>query len=348
MLRMRQFRCDRKMVGAATLLSLSLVGVVSSAADAHAQVKGSQQLEADVTAASAKSPADRHGYVLGPQDALTIRVLDEDDIGEKPYTVDLNGEIALPRVGAVHVAGLTAAEVQARLTERYHAYLKNPVVTVSITEYRSQPVTLLGAVANPGVHQIEGRKTLFQVISEAGGLKQEAGNTIQITRELQYGALPLASAHSDPSGKFSVGDISVRSILKAEDPGQNIAVMPYDVITVPKAEMVYVVGAVHKSGGFVLSERSEMSVLELLSLAEGMDRTAGGKNARILRASNDSDHRNEIPLDLNKIIQGKSPDVSLRSNDILFVPNSTGKSATLRALETILSTGSGVAIYHPY
>jgi polysaccharide export outer membrane protein len=112
--------------------------------------------------------------------------------------------------------------------------------------------------------------------------------------------------------------------------------------------MVYAVGAVNKSGGFVLSERSEMSVLELLSLAQGMEKTAGGKNARILRASEGSDARLEVPIDLNKIIRGKSPDVDLRSNDILFVPVNGAKSATLQALQTIVSTGSGIAIYHPY
>ncbi|MGA3049721.1 MAG: polysaccharide biosynthesis/export family protein [Terracidiphilus sp.] len=295
-----------------------------------------------------KSSMESGGYVIGPRDKLAIRVIDEDEIGANPYAVDLSGNVVLPRMGAVHVAGLTTVQAESKLTNCFRAQLKNPIVTVSVAEYRSQPVTVLGAVGTPGTLQIEGRKNLFEVISEAGGLKEEAGNTIQITRQIKYGPLPLRDAHLDSSGEFSVGEVSVRSIVKAQDPSQNIPILPFDVITVPRAEMVYVVGAVNKAGGFVLSERSEMSVLELLSLSQGMTRVAGGKNARILRATEGSVAREEIPIDLNKILRGKSPDVDLRSNDILFVPVNTGKSASLQALQTIVSTGSGIAIYHPY
>jgi polysaccharide export outer membrane protein len=288
------------------------------------------------------------GYTFGPRDKLAIHVIDEDEIGANAYTIDFNGNVVLPRIGPVRVAGLTTGQVESKLTGCFRALLKNPIVTVSVVEYHSQPATVLGAVANPGILQIEGRKNLFEVISEAGGLKQEAGNTIQITRQIKYGTLPLTGARMDSSGQFSVGEVSVRSIVKAQDPSQNIPILPYDVITVPRAEMVYAVGAVNKSGGFVLSERSEMSVLELLSLAQGMEKTAGGKNARILRASEGSEARVEVPINLNKIIRGKSPDVDLRSDDILFVPVNGAKSATLQALQTIVSTGSGIAIYHPY
>lgn len=301
-----------------------------------------------VATSRASADTSSASYRLGPQDALSIRVIDEDEIGEKPYSIDLNGDIALPRVGAVHVAGLSTSEAQEAITECFREFLRRPVVTVSVSDFRSQPVTLLGAVANPGVRQIQGYKSLFEVISEAGGLKQDAGNMIRITREIKYGPLPLPSAHADSSGKFTVGEVTVRSIVRADDPSQNIRIFPHDVITVPQAEMVYVVGAVRKSGGFVLTERSQMSVLEALSLAEGMERTAGGKNARILRVSQNSPKREEIPIDVNKMIRGKTPDVDLFANDILFIPNSAGKSASLRALEAIVNTGSGLAIYHPY
>jgi polysaccharide export outer membrane protein len=315
---------------------------------AHALSPGCESAGDASLQALPSASAELRGYALGPRDKLAIHVLDEDEIGANPYVIDVDGNIVLPHIGPVRVAGLTTGQVESKLTGCFRALLKNPIVSVSVTEFRSQPVTVLGAVVTPGILQIEGRKNLFEVISEAGGLKEEAGNTIQISRKSEEGPLPLAGAHVDASGKFSVGQVSVRSIVKAQDPSQNIRILPYDVITVPRAEMVYVVGAVNKAGGFVLSERSEMSVLEVLSLAQGMDRTAGGKNARILRASEGSDAREEIPVDLNKIIRGKSPDVDLRGNDILFVPNSTGKSATLRTLEAIVSTGSGIAIYHPY
>ncbi|MGA9668199.1 MAG: polysaccharide biosynthesis/export family protein [Terracidiphilus sp.] len=330
------------------ILTFSVFCANASGLAAHAQSLGCEASNGVSGQAPFKSSTETGGYVLGPRDKLAIHVIDEDEIGANPYAVDLNGNIVLPRMGAVHVGGLTTVQAESKLTNCLHALLKNPIVTVSVAEYRSQPVTVLGAVGTPGTLQIEGRKNLFEVISEAGGLKEEAGNTIQITRQLKYGALPLKDAHKDSSGEFSVGEVSVRSIVKAQDPSQNIPILPYDVITVPRAEMVYVVGAVNKAGGFVLSERSEMSVLELLSLSQGMTRVAGGKNAKILRATEGSVAREEIPIDLNRILKGKNPDVDLRSNDILFVPVNTGKSASLSALQTLVSTGSGIAVYHPY
>lgn len=266
---------------------------LGSGTGARAQAKVSIAAQAITDQPAQADEQRQQGYQLGPRDKLSIHVLDEDDIEDRPYTIDLNGDLTLPRLGTIHVAGSTVPQLQKQLTAGFRAYLKNPVVTVAVAEFASQPVTVLGAVAAPGVRQIEGRKTLYEVISEAGGLKEDAGNTIRITRQMQYGALPLPNSRLDAGGKFSVGEVTVHSILKADDPAQNIPILPHDVITVPKAEMVYVVGAVHKAGGFVLTERSEMSVLELLSLAEGMDRTAGGKNAKILRASNDSDQRTE-------------------------------------------------------
>lgn len=311
---------------------------------------GPLAISPSVDAGKAARPADEIGtsYTVGPDDKLYIHVLDADEFTEQPYPIDLQGNLLLPRIGEVNVTGLTVVDVQKKLTGLLREYIKSPVVTVSVAEYHSQPISILGAVANPGVHQIQGRKTLFEVISEAGGLKDDASNTIKITRSMEFGPLPLPNAKTDPSGRFSVGEVSVKSVVNAEDPLENIAVKPNDVITIPRASMVYVVGAVHRSGGFTLTERSEMSVLEALSLAEGLDRTAGAKNSKILRASKNSQERVEIPINVNKILKGKSKDVPLLANDILFIPNSTTKSASLRALEAVVETGSGVAIYHPY
>ena len=143
------------------------------------------------------------------------------------------------------------------------------MVNISVGEFHSQPVSILGAVESPGVHQILGSKTLFEVISEAGGLKDDAGNKITITRKISNGALPLPNAVTDPSGRYSIADLNIRSVMSAKNPQDNIPVMPYDVITVPKADLIYVVGAVKKPGGFPLQERANMTVLEALSLSQG-------------------------------------------------------------------------------
>jgi polysaccharide export outer membrane protein len=296
------------------------------------------------------SPANVGGstYELGPEDTLLVHVKDEPEILDGPYQIDLDGNLVIPEIGTIHAAGMSVEAVSNVITERCRRILNSPVVRVSIAEYRSQRVSVLGAVGTPGVQQIRGRKTLYEVISEAGGLKQDAGGTIQISRRVQEGPLPLPKAQIDSSGRFETAEVDVDALMRAQSPQANISVRPNDVITVPKAELVYVLGAVHRPGGFELTEKQSMSVMQALSLAQGAERTAKTSRARILRGGGEKSARTEIPLDLNKLLAGKLPDVMLQPNDILVVPNSSAKSASYRALEAIVNTGSGVAIYRPY
>jgi polysaccharide export outer membrane protein len=135
--------------------------------------------------------------------------------------------------------------------------------------------------------------------------------------------------------------------MDAKTPEENIQILPHDVITVPKAEMVFVTGEVKKSGGFILGERQSMSVLQAVSLAEGLGQTADKKHAKILRLNPGADQRVEIAVNLKGILEGKSSDVTLQGNDILFIPGNAGKKVALRVIEAAIQTGSGVAIYRP-
>jgi polysaccharide export outer membrane protein len=179
----------------------------------------------------------------------------------------------------------------------------------------------------------------------AGGLRQDAGHSIRITRRREWGRIPLATAADDASGAYNVADVSVASVMGASNPQENILICPYDVISVPRAEMIYVIGAVKRAGGFVLNEKENMSVLQALSLAEGLDRTAAPKSAKILKPNPGAASRNEVAIDLRKIIAGSSADMPLNAGDILFVPTSMAKSATVRGLEAALQIGTGIAIW---
>src|SRR5437588_8180707 len=97
-------------------------------------------------------------------------------------------------------------------------YLQEPDVSISISEFRSQPISILGAVQNPGVHQLQGKKNLFGVLSLAGGLRHDAGYRVRITRNLEWGRIPLPNATDDPNGQFSVASVSVKSIMEASNP----------------------------------------------------------------------------------------------------------------------------------
>jgi polysaccharide export outer membrane protein len=283
--------------------------------------------------------------MLGPDDQVTIRVLNLDEIPTEPFRIDLRGNINVPLAGRIHAAGLTVEQLEAELARRLKSELRKPIVTVSVTEFHNEPVSVLGAVLTPGVHQIRGRKALFEVLSAAGGLKPEAGNTVHITRQKESGPLPLPTARLDSTGEFYVAELKVKSVMEATNPEENIVVMPNDVISVPKGELVYVIGAVHRSGGFVLNEKENISMLEALSLAEGLDKAAAPGCTKILRAAGPQTPRVQVPVNLKKILSGQSPDVPLAANDILFVPTSAPKSAGTRAVEAAISLGTGILIY---
>ena len=285
-------------------------------------------------------------YQLGPGDQLIFQGPIAEDIVNKPFRIDPNGEISIPMAGRLRAAGLTVQQFEDALNSRLGAFYKDPEIVVNVVEFRSQPVSVLGAVNQPGTHQLQGRKTLMEMISLAGGFRNDAGRAVTITREIQWGRLPLPNAKDDSSGKFSVGEVSVQQLLEAKDPQANIAVMPRDVITVVPAQLVYVIGDVKRAGGFVLGERESMSVLQALALAEGLTSTADTKHARILHRTQNNATPTEVAVDVKKILQGNGQDPQLTGGDILFIPGSTEKKAGFRTAETILQTASGIAIWH--
>ena len=287
-------------------------------------------------------------YILGPGDELAIRGvgIDELDVKDaKPFTVDVSGDINMPLVGKVKAAGLTVDQLETEITRELKVYVNEPRIAVTVLEYRSQPISVLGSVNTPGIISLNGPTTLEQVLSKAGGLRNDAGNMIYITRRSDMGVIPLASDKTDPTGQFNTASIAVEDMLNARKPAENIIVKPTDVITVPKADLVYVLGSVRKPGGFVLNEKPDITVLQALSMAEGLDKTSSPKRAKIIRQNADGS-KSEIALNLSNVLKGKSPDIALLGDDILFVPNSTSKTIAYRGIEAAIQTGSGIAIFH--
>jgi polysaccharide export outer membrane protein len=283
------------------------------------------------------------GYELGPGDQVAIHVVDQDQIPATPYRIDATGAIYVPTIGRLQAQGLTAEGLSAALRERLKRVLVDPDVTVSIVEFASQPVSVLGAVVNPGVHQLGGHKTLLEMIVLAGGIRPEAGNSIHITRNLKYGKIPLPDAANDSTGEFSAASVRVKSLMTGADAQDNVEIKPNDVITVPLGQPIYVLGAVGHAGGYMLNENETLTALQIMSLAGGLDKMAAPRQARILRPQGTSTSRTEIAVDLKKILDGKAPDVPLKPNDVLIVPTSGKKAATLRAIETAIGLGTTAA-----
>src|SRR5580658_6405073 len=178
-------KCNRRVAAVAAMPGVLLL-LSSFAAPA--------QTSAQDTVAGAALPATpaqaRVTYLLGPEDVVTIRAENAADMSEKPFRVDADGELKLPMIGRIHAGGLTPEQLEAEIAKRLKVYLEEPEVTVSITEFRSQPVSIVGAVSAPGVHQLEGQKSLVEMLAVAGGLRPDAGPMVMITRRMEFGRIP--------------------------------------------------------------------------------------------------------------------------------------------------------------
>ena len=287
--------------------------------------------------------AHRHAR-LAIGDVISIRVLDLDEISEHPIRIDDNGAIELPVAGRLIAAGKTSTQLEAEIRERLRSSLKNPSVTVTVTEFREEPVAVTGEVVSPGIKQVHGSKSLMEVLAEAGGLKPDAGPTVRITRLRTEGPLPLPDTHIDATGMYVVGEIRIRPILAGENPAENINILPHDLVTVPAAELIYVLGEVAKPGAYELST-ARISVLDALALAGGSARNASSSRARVLRAVAGRPGRMEFQVNLDRILAGKAREFELQPQDIFYLPTNKTTVVSTRALEAMIGTGSSIAVF---
>jgi polysaccharide export outer membrane protein len=275
-------------------------------------------------AAQPALPADtvRPNYVLGANDQILVRAPDAEEINEKPFRIDADGNVNMPLIGRVHAAGMTLQELEADLVRRLREYIREPQVIVTVVQFRSEPVFFVGAFQKPGIYPLQGRRTLVEMLSAVGGLQPNAARHVKITRRAEYGAIPLPSAIDDPEKKISTVEISMGSLRENVNPAEDILLQPYDVISVERAELVYVNGEVAKVGAFELGERDSISIAQALTMAGGFTRDAKRGKVRILRPILNTNRRAEIEVDVKRVFEGKDLDVPLLPNDILYVPRS--------------------------
>lgn len=306
-----------------TAFVLLICGLVfASTFSALAQVS---QLSPSISPDPARSGKDS-SLRLGVGDLLEITVYNVPELTTKSR-VGSNGDIYLPLIDYVHVQGKTLEETQALIEQRLTdgGFLKNPHATVFVAEYASQTASLLGEVVKPGVYPVLGQRRLFDLISAAGGFTDKAGKSVTVTRRLQPDKLvtvPLA-----------------RNL--ADVPESNVEIYPGDTITIPKADIVYVVGDVGRPSGFLM-DNGNLTVLQAIALAGGTSPNAKLNDVRIIRKSAEGVH--ETPVPLKKMLQAKSPDVPMQADDILFVPTSTGKILAGHTFQAALQAAAAVSI----
>ena len=268
---------------------------------------------------------------LGVGDLIDVNVYNVPDLTAKAR-VGTNGDVYLPLIDYVHVAGLTAEEAQTLIQKRLSdgGFVKDPHVSVFVDQYSSTGVSVLGEVVRPGVYPVVSQQRLFDLISAAGGLTEKAGQSISVTHRGQADqpiSVPLSRNLTDSSAN-------------------NIAVFAGDTIIVRKADVIYVVGDVGKPSGFMM-DSGQLTVLQAIALAGGTTRTAKLGSARIIRKGPAG--MSETPVHLKQILEAKAPDMPMLPNDILFVPTSAGKVIAGRTLDVAVQAAGAASIVaiHP-
>jgi polysaccharide biosynthesis/export protein len=286
-------------------------------------------------------------YVIGSSDLLGIEVFDVPELS-RDVRVNETGYISLPLMPSkVRAGGLTTFQLQDKLAEllQTNGLVSTPQVSVSVKEQHSQPITVIGAVKNPMVIQALRKTTLLQALSQAGGIADDAGSTVIVTRPVSdtfESADPGNAAAPSAPQSFT---INLSDILESGDSRFNIPLLGGDVVSVPRAGIIYVVGAVARPGGFLLqNDQDRMTMLKMLSLAGGTTNTAKTKNAVILRKNLATGQRDQVPVDLGKVMHLKTQDVQLQANDILFVPDSNGLKALHRAGDVAVTLTTGIGL----
>lgn len=268
----------------------------------------------------------RPDYVLGSNDQILIRVPQATEINERPFRVDSDGFITLPIVGRVRAAGLTVQALEADLTMRLREYIREPQVSITVTQFRSEPVFVVGAFQKPGIYPLEGHRTLVELLSTVGGLQPNASRRIRITRREDYGPIPLPNAVEDKDKRISTVEVSLQSLTENINPAEDILLQSYDIVTADRAEKVYISGEVSKVSSIELGERDTISVTQALTEAGGFTQYADRGKVRVLRPVTGTNRRAEILLAMDRIYDGKDIDFPLLPNDVLYVPRSGTKS----------------------
>jgi polysaccharide export outer membrane protein len=236
-------------------------------------------------------------------------------------------------------SGLLPSEVEVLIAEalKTDGILVDPVVTVTIVEYNSRPINVVGAVKRPVTFQATGNVTLLEAIARADGLAENAGPSILISR----------GDESNPLQKNLVARMDVRDLIDKAKPELNIPLYGGEEIRVPEAKKIFVAGNVKKPGGILVKEGKPITVLQALAMSEGL--TPFYKKTIFILRPNEDGPKREIPIELKKVLDRKSEDVELQAEDILYVPDNNTKRVAVSILDKAasfsLATISGVLIW---
>jgi polysaccharide biosynthesis/export protein len=270
---------------------------------------------------------------VGPDDLLALSVYDSPEL-TRTVRVDADGNIRLPMLkDPIQVRGMIPSQLESAIAKALTKgnVLVDPIVTVTIVEYQSRPVNVVGAVKNPLVFQATRPIPLLDAIARAGGIREDAGSDIVVSKEIVQDGKPARITQTIP----------VRKLIDNADPALNVMLHGGEEVLVPEALKIYVVGNVKKPGAYPVKSDEGTTILEMLALSEGLT-PYSAKVAYVYRRS-PGGTKTEVPVPLAKIMKRQSPDVPLQANDILYIPDNNGKRLTAETLDRIAGLGTATA-----
>lgn len=299
---------------------------------------GAMQPQTPPAGAEFNLPAQK----VGLDDLIAVSVSNLPEL-TRNFRVSGDGTLPVPLIHEkLRVAGMYPAQIEQAIAAALvkEGVLVSPTVSVSVAEYRSRPVSVVGAVRHPITFQAMGETTLLDAITRAEGLGPEAGAEILISRPHVGGAAEASAL---------VMRVPVKGLIDLADPTLNIKLFGGEEIRVPEAGRVYVVGNVKKPGAFPVQDGTGTSILKMLALSEGL-MPYTNKQAYVYRREGAAGSRSEIPVQLSQIIDRKQPDFALQPNDVLYIPDNKGRKMTMGTLERLAgfgtATASGMLIFH--
>lgn len=279
---------------------------------------------------SAKAVAQKESLLIGPGDQLHVVVFDTPELEQHVRVAD-SGDAPLMLVGALHVGGLTPAQAAALLNEKLVSghFLLAPQSAVSVEQYATESVSVLGEVKLPGSYPITAPRSVLDMVAMAGGLTPAADRNLTIQQK----------GNLNNSTHYFLSNDADKAIK------DDVMVNPGDTILVPKAGIVYVLGDVRQPGGYVMNNNSgKLTVLQMVATAGGVNNSAVQSHARLVRKQPDGTYQT-IPLQLGEMQKGKQPDMPLYASDIVYVPFSFLKNAAVGSTGGLVSSATTALIY---
>ncbi len=293
-------------------------------------------------AAHPSSPSLSDIYLINPYDQLDVYVYDVPELSHI-YTVSPSGTVTVPLLSEpITAAGLTPDQFARSMEEAFQksGRLRRPEIAISVKQSKFLSVAVDGAVRSPQVLTEMAPTRLVEILTQCGGLADDAGTSVTITR----GNLALKDLARQGEQASPISTVELKKVLDGHDAASTLMIWPGDRVSVGRSGVYYVLGEVRTPGGFPLKNgHEELTVLRALALAGDLTGVAKKNKAMILRSDPQAPNgRDEIKLDLSSILAGKSTDPVLQANDILFIPGSDSKKV-LRTLTGVPASALGQA-----